>query len=91
MLTLVLITLKLQILVGKAGSERVKHTGAIESKVLKEASNINKSLFNLGKVISALDKQARQNKCALQTTHGVYFNFVFSHASFTVQMTVVPF
>lgn len=41
-----------------AGSERVKETGAAGG-TLKEANSINKSLFTLGKVISALSEPVR--------------------------------
>ena len=41
-----------------AGSERVKETGAAGG-TLKEANSINKSLFTLGKVISALSDPVR--------------------------------
>jgi kinesin family member 12 len=41
-----------------AGSERVKETGAAGG-TLKEANSINKSLFTLGKVISALSEHVR--------------------------------
>eukprot|EP00750_Incisomonas_marina_P027756 INCI6233.1.p1 GENE.INCI6233.1~~INCI6233.1.p1 ORF type:complete len:566 (-),score=125.25 INCI6233.1:1304-3001(-) len=47
------------VFVDLAGSERVKATGVTDSHQLKEATNINRSLFALGKVISALDRQAR--------------------------------
>jgi hypothetical protein len=36
-----------------AGSERIKYTGS-KGLMLKETTQINKSLFNLGKVISML-------------------------------------
>lgn len=48
-----------------AGSERVKDTGAAGG-TLKEANAINKSLFTLGKVISALSEPVRFNiECQL--------------------------
>jgi Kinesin motor domain len=43
-----------------AGSERVKDTGAAGG-TLKEANSINKSLFTLGKVISALSDPVRSS------------------------------
>lgn len=48
-------------LVDLAGSERVKSTGATGA-TLKEGSNINKSLSELGNVINALVEQAKGKK-----------------------------
>lgn len=46
-------------LVDLAGSERVSKTGIVDNKDrLKEASNINKSLHTLGRVIETLADQA---------------------------------
>lgn len=45
-----------------AGSERVKETGAAGG-TLKEANSINKSLFTLGKVISALSEPVCHQPC----------------------------
>lgn len=46
-------------LVDLAGSQRVSKTGIFDNKDrLKEASNINKSLHTLGRVIEALAEQA---------------------------------
>lgn len=42
------------VFVDLAGSERVKESCAEDNNSIKEAANINKSLFMLGKVISAL-------------------------------------
>ena len=48
-----------------AGSERVKETKS-ENETLKETANINRSLFTLGKVISALCDVATGKKIGLQ-------------------------
>jgi kinesin family protein 12 len=44
-----------------AGSERLKETKS-QGTMLKETGNINKSLFNLGKVISALGDKKKQGR-----------------------------
>jgi hypothetical protein len=50
-------------LVDLAGSERVSKTGILDNKDrLKEASNINKSLHTLGRVIETLADQAAGKK-----------------------------
>lgn len=50
-------------LVDLAGSERVAKTGIIDNKDrLKEASNINKSLHTLGRVIEILAEQSAGKK-----------------------------
>lgn len=46
-------------LVDLAGSERIKKTGA-EGMRLKEGININKGLFVLGQVVSALSELGKQ-------------------------------
>lgn len=43
-----------------AGSERLKETKAKEEHMVKEAGNINKSLFTLGKVISMLSSPEKK-------------------------------
>ena len=62
-----------------AGSERVKETGAAGG-TLKEANSINKSLFTLGKVISALSEPVRPYKGKLlQDRFGtIYADFTIS-------------
>jgi len=50
-------------LIDLAGSERAESTGATGDR-LAEGANINKSLMILGKVISALAKQAEGKKVA---------------------------
>ena len=60
-----------------AGSERVKDTGAAGG-TLKEANSINKSLFTLGKVISALSEPVRytfdpQNGCIRRSSTSWWF------------------
>jgi kinesin family protein 4/21/27 len=47
-------------LVDLAGSERIKRTGA-EGSRMKEGININKGLFVLGQVVSALSEMSQQN------------------------------
>lgn len=49
-------------LVDLAGSERVAKTGIDNKDRLKEASNINKSLHTLGRVIESLAEQAASKK-----------------------------
>ena len=56
-------------LVDLAGSERVKKTGA-EGLRLKEGININKGLFVLGQVVSALSELAqRAGSCENSSIH----------------------
>lgn len=47
------------VLVDLAGSERLKETGQTAESALREAANINRSLFALGKVLSALSTRRR--------------------------------
>jgi hypothetical protein len=59
-------------LVDLAGSERIKRTGA-EGKRLKEGININKGLFVLGQVVSALSELGQQgNSTATTNAHIPY-------------------
>jgi hypothetical protein len=59
-------------LVDLAGSERVKKTGA-EGLRLKEGININKGLFVLGQVVSALSELAqRAGSCENSSIHVNY-------------------
>ncbi len=59
-------------LVDLAGSERVAKTGISDNKDrLKEASNINKSLHTLGRVIETLAEQAAGKEKNPQVPHRV--------------------
>ena len=58
-------------LVDLAGSERIKRTGA-EGKRMKEGININKGLFVLGQVVSALSELGQQGKSANAAAHIPY-------------------
>jgi hypothetical protein len=56
-------------LVDLAGSERVAKTGIESKDRLKEASNINKSLHTLGRVIETLAEQASGKGKTLQVPY----------------------
>ena len=58
-------------LVDLAGSERIKRTGA-EGSRLKEGININKGLFVLGQVVSALSELNQQSSTSSSTVHVKY-------------------
>ncbi|KAL7456930.1 hypothetical protein ACHAWC_008415 [Mediolabrus comicus] len=58
-------------LVDLAGSERIKRTGA-EGARLKEGININKGLFVLGQVVSALSELGQSGKTSGQHSHIPY-------------------
>ena len=59
-------------LVDLAGSERIKKTGA-EGLRLKEGININKGLFVLGQVVSALSELAQQDGSSDNTSFHVNY------------------
>jgi hypothetical protein len=48
-------------LVDLAGSERIDNADFVGNPLIKEGSNINKGLFVLGRVVSALSKMSQQN------------------------------
>jgi hypothetical protein len=58
-------------LVDLAGSERIKRTGA-EGARMKEGININKGLFVLGQVVSALSELGQRNSTLGQHSHIPY-------------------
>jgi len=58
-------------LVDLAGSERIKRTGA-EGARMKEGININKGLFVLGQVVSALSELGQQQSSSMSNAHIPY-------------------
>lgn len=59
-------------LVDLAGSERLKKTGA-EGMRLKEGININKGLFVLGQVVSALSERGQSARSS--DSHSIHVNY----------------